>query len=452
MNLVTNILSLLSLAPRSNPELARPLRASQSTVSRAMRALERDQRVLRIGKTRGARYALRRNIATIGSHWPVYRIDEAGAVRELGNLEAVEPNSYYVTGGPARIQQLFEGIPYFVQDARPGGFLGRAVPAAHPELELPARVVDWTDEHFLIYLTRRGADMTGALVVGTEAMDRHLSGTHSPPAVPADSRASVYPLYATAAMAGAPPGPCAHGEHPKFTSSVTRGNQRVAVIVKFSPPRSTPTGQRWADLLRAEYLAHRVLEEYGIETCRSEILEYEDRVFLECERFDRAGAEGRRSVVSLSALDTWRYGKLDSWTACAGRLVLDGLLSAEDTDRIRLLDAFGALTANTDRHFGNITLFDDYDGAFRLAPVYDMLPMLFAPQNDQIVVRRFEPAAPTSAWLSVWSRARSLAETYWERLIAEPKLSREFRELCLQSLTALRALHSRSITAARDTA
>ena len=121
----------------------------------------------------------------------------------------------------------------------------------------------------------------------------------------------------------------------------------------------------------------------------------------------------------------------------------DRLLSASDVDQIRLLDAFGALIANTDRHFGNITLFDDYDGPFTLAPVYDMLPMLFAPQNEQIVPRAFEPPAPRSAWLSVWSRARSLAESYWKRLVEEPTLSEEFRELCGRSLESLRALLTR---------
>src|SRR5258708_31031429 len=42
--------------------------------------------------------------------------------------------------------------------ARPGGFLGRVVPNAYPDMEVPARVVDWTDEHFLVYLTRRRSE------------------------------------------------------------------------------------------------------------------------------------------------------------------------------------------------------------------------------------------------------------------------------------------------------
>jgi len=388
---------------------------------------------------------LHRDVGAIGSRWPLFRIDEEGVVHELGTLEAIERNGYYISAGPPRIQQLVDGIPYFLQDGRPGGFLGRSIPAAFPELSLPARVVDWTDEHVLVYLTQRAPDMTGALIVGVESMDRYLAGTQVAPLVRQDERTRAYPRYAALSMAGTPPGSCAQGEQTKFTARVEYNTRPVAVIVKFSPPQSTATGRRWSDLLRAEHLAHRVLNEHGVEACRSELLEYDERVFLQCERFDRVGVEGRRGTVSLFALDTSRYGQLDSWTAAAQRLVADRLLSAADADQLRWLDAFGALIANTDRHFGNITLFDDYAGPFTLAPVYDMLPMLFAPQNEQILPRVFEPPTPRSAWLSVWSRARSLAETYWKRLVDEPGLNEDFRELCVRSLEALRGSSTRGV-------
>lgn len=446
-HITESLLPMLRSGPRSTPELAQSVRTSEPTVLRALRALERDQRVLRIGKTKGARYALRRNVGAIGSRWPLYRVDESGIVHELGLLEALERDGYYVSAGPPRIQQLFEGIPYFLQDARPGGFLGRTVPGAFPELGLPDRVVDWTDEHVLVYLTQRAPDMTGAFIVGAESMDRYLAGTQAAPLVPQEARATEYPRYAALSMAGMPPGSSAQGDQPKFTARVEHDTQRVGVIVKFSPPQSTATGRRWGDLLRAEFMAHRMLSEYGIAACRSELLEYGERVFLQCQRFDRVSGEGRRSIVSLLALDASRYGQLDSWTAAADRLGADRLLVAADVDQIRLLDAFGALIANTDRHFGNITLFDDFDGPFTLAPVYDMLPMLFAPQNDQIVPRVFEPPAPRSAWLSVWSRARSLAESYWQRLVDEPTLSEEFRELCARSLESLCASPTRGAVA-----
>ncbi|MBS0419866.1 MAG: type II toxin-antitoxin system HipA family toxin YjjJ [Proteobacteria bacterium] len=444
------LLAKLRLGPRSTLELAQSLGASEPTVLRALRAMEREQRVVRLGKTKGARYALRRSVGAIGSRWPLFRVDARGAVQELGMLEALERDSYRVSAGPARMQPLVEGIPYFLQDGRPAGFLGRAIPRVFPELNLPDRVVDWNDEHALVYLARRAPDMPGALIVGAESMDRYLAGLQAAPLVSRNERVREYPRYAGLSMEGAPPGSSAQGEQPKFTARIEHNSQRIAVIVKFSPPLSTVTGRRWGDLLRAEYLAHRVLSEHGIAACRSELLQYDERVFLECERFDRVGAEGRRSTVSLFALDTSRYGQLDSWTAAAERLAADRLLSATDADQIRLLDAFGALIANTDRHFGNITLFDEYDGPFTLAPAYDMLPMLFAPQNEQIVPRVFEPPAPRSSWLPVWSRARALAETYWQRLAEEPTLSDEFRALCMRSLEALRALPIRGAIASGD--
>jgi hypothetical protein len=443
-----DLLALLRSGPRSAFELAQSLGISEPTALRALRVLGREQRVLRLGKTKGARYALRRDVDAIGSRWPLFRIDEGGAVHELGMLEALERDGYYASAGPPRIQQLFDGIPYFLQDGRPGGFLGRTVPGAFPELNLPGRVIDWTDEHVLVYLTQRAPDMTGALIVGAESMDMYLAGAQVAPLVPQDARASEYPRYAALSMAGTPPGSSAQGEQPKFTAAVQQNTDLVAVIVKFSPPQSTVTGRRWGDLLRAEFLAHRLLSEHGINACRSELLEYDERVFLQCERFDRVGGEGRRSIVSLFALDTSRYGQLDSWTAAAQRLAGDRLLSAADAEQIRLLDAFGALIANTDRHFGNITLFDDYSGPFTLAPVYDMLPRLFAPQNEQIVPRVFEPPAPRSAWLSVWSQARSLAESYWTRLVDEPRLSEDFRELCARCLESLRASSRRGAAVA----
>ena len=401
---------LLRSGPRSAPELVQALGSSPSTVLRAMRALERAQRVVRMGRTRGARYALRRNIATIGSQWPVYRVDERGGVQELGMLEAIERNGYYMTDGAPRLRGLFEGTPYYLQDARPSGFLGRAVPSAFPELELPPRVIDWTDEHFLIYLTRRCPDAVGSLIVGRESMDRHLSGAQAPPFVPETRRVTDYPIYARQAMAGSPPGSSAQGEHPKFTASVGRDERRVAVIVKFSPPRSTVIGQRWADLLTAEHRAHRLLDEYGIRACSSELLEYDDRVFLECERFDRSGAEGRRGVVSLFALDTSRYGRLDSWSESAERLLSDGLIEREDADRIRFLDAFGALIANTDRHFGNINLFDDY----RAPPTGRRLRHVTDALSRRKAIRSFPgsswrrppdpPGCPSGHVLSLWPR------------------------------------------------
>lgn len=107
---------------------------------------------------------------------------------------------------------------------------------------------------------------------------------------------------------------------------------------------------------------------------------------------------------------------------------------------IQLVSTIGGLIANTDRHFGNLAFYDHYNGHFELAPVYDMLPMLFASEHDQTVARTFQPPDPTSDTLRVWAGARARAEDYWRTLANDGRLSTEFRTIsdaCLRTLNAL---------------
>jgi hypothetical protein len=417
----------LRRGPAGGGELRRLLGVSQPTLSRAIRRLEDRGEVVRAGSTRGARYGLARPVVSLGSQWPLYRIDESGAPRLLGPLFAIAPDHYHVRGGPARMAAMSDGLPYYLQDARPAGFLGRAIPAAHPDLGLPPRVQDWSDDHVLAYLVRRGSENLGDLVLGTEALDRHLSGQQGPPLVDDSGRAAHYPGLADAAMRGEPAGSSAQGEHPKFAAHVRGPRGVVPVLVKFSPPRGTAVGDRWADLLVAEGLASEFLAAHGIASARSRLLEAGGRMFLESERFDRVGAAGRRGVVTLHAVDAELHGQLDRWAAAAVRLQRDGLLSAGDAACLALLDAFAELIGNTDRHFGNVSLFDEQQGPFTLAPVYDMLPMLFAPTDGQLVERRFAPGGARAETLEAWPRAHALALGYWERLSRDERLSTEFR-------------------------
>jgi DNA-binding transcriptional ArsR family regulator len=436
----------LARGPATAAELTRALGVSQPTVSRAMAALQREERIVRIGATRGARYGLARSVNRFGSRWPLFRIDESGRLLELGPLHALERDLYYVPAGPRRLRGITEGVPYFLQDARPAGFLGRTVPRAFPELGLPARIADWTDDHFLGYLTSRAPDNVGDLILGAGSAERYMARVHESRVVAAGERPARYPDLAASAMAGTPAGSSAQGEQPKFLVQLEDAGLRTHMLVKFSPPRGGEAGQRWADLLLAEHLAHELLARAGIPSCRSKWLLLGDRAYLEIERFDRIGPEGRRGAVSLYAVDLSRYGRLDSWSECARRLQLEGLLSAQHAERIRLLEVFAQLIANTDRHFGNITLFDRYEDPFELAPVYDMLPMLLAPQHDQLIERPYEPAPPTAASLSVWDAARPLAEQYWALLAGESRLSESFRSLCGRCLEKLRTLAVRGLS------
>lgn len=427
------ILRRLEEGIASSPELEQLTQKSQSTVARQLRSFLERRHVVRIGSRRGARYGLLRSVAGVGHSWPLRRVDERGAIESLGVLHALAADEYYLERTTERpdfaVAGVTQGLPYFLQDQRPAGFLGRAVPQRHPELGLPQRVTDWTDDHYLTYLTRRGGDTLGDLILGDESLDEYLALQRQRERVLLHRRERRYPELARSVMEGGLPGSSAHGEHPKFAALLDEQSAPRHVLVKFSPPLDTALGRRWSDLLIAEHVAHCVLRDAGVAACESQVFHFADRAFLEITRFDRRGAEGRVGVTSLFAIDTRWYGALDHWLAAALRLQADGRVTASIVEEVRLLSTFGDLIANTDRHFGNIAFYDRYDGTFALAPVYDMLPMLYAPEHGQLIERAFTPSFPSAQTLTTYARASELAQMYWRRIASDERISTQFRTL-----------------------
>jgi hypothetical protein len=91
-------------------------------------------------------------------------------------------------------------------------------------------------------------------------------------------------------------------------------------------------------------------------------------------------------------------------------------------------------------------LFDLREGPFELAPVYDMLPMLFAPSEGDVVERAFEPGGARSETLRAWPRARELALTYWNAIADDPRVTAGFRQRArdCRELVARASLRRRS--------
>ena len=436
-----SILRRLSAGTATSAELEQRLGLSQSSVSRALRDLIRQDQVIRIGTTRGSRYAQLRPVEGIGARWPLRRVDEHGKVHPAGTLHALAGTEYFLDAARAFAPGgLTQGLPYLLQDQRPAGFLGRAVPGRYPELALPQRVQDWSDDHYLRFLVQRGSDLVGDLILGDAALDEYLASIQRRSPLGAAERARAYPRFAGEAMEGGLPGSSAHGEHPKFTALLEDAAGPRHVIVKFSPTVTTPIGQRWSDLLTAEHLAHEVLRGAGVAAAHSRVERFSERTFLEVERFDRVGREGRAGVTSLYAIDSMLYGRLDNWIEGARRLERDRRIDAATLETVRLVATFGSLIANTDRHFGNLAMLDRYDGRFRLAPIYDMLPMLYAPQHDELAAREFEPPPPAADSLGVYGRARSLAQTYWSLCARDAGISAEFQRIAAANQRRLEAL------------
>lgn len=402
--------------------LAAHLGVSRPTLTRALAPLVRDGQVLSVGAARSTRYA------RVRAQWPVYRVGADGEVAEFGMLRALAAGQYH-------LRQLTDALPYFLRDQQPGGFLGRLVPLRQPELGLPTRVADWSDDHYLRWLTEAGADTVGDLVVGEAALNRCLAQRAA--VVQPAERLARYAKLADEVLAGGDPGPLLPGAHPKFSVALAQGGGVQHCLVKFSPQRATPLGQRWSDLLVAEHLAHVCLRRAGISACESQVLTGGARTYLEVRRFDRVGERGRRGVTSLRAIDAADYGRMDDWILAAQRLVRDGRLGDEDLRQVRFLSAFGALIGNTNRHFGNLAFFDDYQGPLRLAPAYDMAPTLFAPQDEELVAADFVAPSGSAATVAVWPAALQLAREYWRALSADLRLSGPFRRQCAQCLRAL---------------
>lgn len=407
-------------------ELAGMLGVSQSTVTRHVRAAQ--DRICSLGRARATRYALRRLVAGLGTQLPIRLIGEDGVPRSYGTLHLLENYRHWLerSEGPS---ELFAGLPPFVEDMRPQGYMGRNFPALHPELGLPGRVNDWTNDQRLIAVARRGDDCVGNLVIGDESFTRLLAAT------PESVERNLFPEMARRSHLGQP-GSSAAGEQPKF--AVYSSGRHV--LVKFATGEPNSVTRRWQDMLLCEREALRVVQDAGITAADADLFDIDTARFLQLDRFDRIGLKGRRGVLSLYALAAEHLGYMDNWTVAARDLHAQGLLDAEDARRMRWLDTFGQLIGNTDRHFGNLTFYVSDKGQLRLAPVYDMLPMIFAPQQSSVVDRAFTPGRPTADNHDVWADAARHAIEYWTRLGQIDQLDVELRTRCLQHGRAVKEL------------
>lgn len=419
--LMQSMLSILRAQgqPLRSAELQARLQVSQPTASRALAALVHSGQVVKLGQGRNQHYGVPRVVVGVGQQVPVAAIDVAGRVQPCGTLHALHGGGYWVEGDGLRAMlgagPYLDGLPWLIQDMRPQGFLGRSFAKQHLAQALGIDPRQWSDDDVLLAITQFGDDLPGNLIVGEAALQRHLAraGAGLPVATPDD-----YPALAQAALQGAVPGSSAGGEQPKFCCLDAQGR---SWIVKFSAADDNPVAQRVRTLLRCEHVALQTLRQAGQPAAHTEWHEVQGRVFLAVERFDRSApaqvgqTPGRVGMVSLESFNAEFIGTVDQWAKTAQRLHSQGLLSAEDARRLTLWDAYGQLIANTDRHYGNVSLL--WNGKrWALAPCYDMLPMRFMPIQGEVPQWAWDMAAvqPTSAVLPVWEEAKALAQQFWD--------------------------------------
>lgn len=418
----------------TSAELQALLGVSQPTVSRALAPLIQAGQVQKVGAARSQRYLLPRTVPGVGNEVLVMHIDPQGRPSPFARMVPLEGGAFWVDEVDGE-HRRHDGLPWFLDDMRPQGFMGRTFAHAHPELQLGHDPRHWSDDDVLRAMTLYGDDLPGNLIMGEAAFQRF----HTLPARASRvASAADYPQLAEQAMRGTHPGSSAGGEQPKFCG-ITAGRH---VIVKFSPAGDAPTDQRMRDLLVCEHLALHTLAQAGLPAARTQLFLGAGRVFLESERFDRTPLSGddplslggRIGMVSLQVYNAEYVGEIDNWAATANRMAARNLLTQADARTLRLLEAYGQLIANTDRHYGNISLVLKGDD-WALSPTYDMLPMLYAPVGGELVPRDFagRPLQPTAATLGEWAEAQTLARAFWQAAAADERVSAGFRAIAAEN-------------------
>lgn len=439
MPIDTDLRDLLERTPlASSREIQTALEVSQATVSRLVRRA--GSAVVRVGRGPATRYALGGPALGADRELRLFAVNDAGDVAEIASLrglsggrhlvEPLEPSPWLLgTGGNG----VYPSIPYFLEELRPSGFVGRQVGRKlAAEWGIAENPRHWGRADLGRYLRERGDDLPGNLVVGDASAERLAPGSEPTAMVARDE----YPELAGRALRGEVPGSSAAGEQPKF---VVFTEDAGHVIVKFaSPSGRSPETRRWADLLRAEAHAGQVLQERGIPAADSVLLEIGDRVFLESRRFDRLGRHGRRGAISLEMVDAEFVGEGQRWTRVAAELRERGLLSAEHARTVAWLEAFGRWIGNTDMHLGNVALRPTSDG-FELLPAYDMLPMMLAPQRGEMLEPDLHPPIRTADNRDHWRAIADAAADFWSRFAADPGVSGNVRRHARQFETRCRA-------------
>lgn len=420
----------LADGPLSARQLADSVGISQPTVSRALGEL--GDEVLRFGAARSIQYALRDERRGLPD-MVVCRVDTEGRILRLGVLSPVRPDGFVMRqdDGTALYSA---GLPWWLLDMRPQGYLGRAFAARYgAALGLPAHLDEWNDSHALRALLAHGYDAVGNLLLGEVARERFLSAALPEPITLAE-KAAAYAKLAAEAARGEAPGSSAGGEQPKFAAYAETPEGSRHVIVKFSEAEDGPVSERWRDLLLAEHLALTTLREAGVAAATTRVMDFAGQRFLEVERFDRVGPLGRRALFSLAALDAEFVGLGSGWVRIAGRLAEERRIAAASVPGTALLWAYGGLIGNTDMHPGNLSFLADHGRPYGLAPAYDMTPMAFRPRSggglpDDLAALVIDANVDNATW----RRAEVLARDFLARLEAATGFSARFAP-CIAAL------------------
>ncbi|MDO5675291.1 MAG: type II toxin-antitoxin system HipA family toxin YjjJ [bacterium] len=406
---------------------------SQPAVSRKLRAM--GDKIIKVQSGRTPRYALARNAFGGSDRQPLAMVDAYGNTVLAAWIRPLVHGGFFVeaaTGTPPVLlgidqNGLFEGLPYFLQDLAPQGFIGRKIAEeiAKQNIAFPRDPRLWNADHIGRYLISNGDDLPGNFKFGEQTL---LRLRRKPEAATEED----YPKLADQVMKGYVPGSSAGGEQPKFTTYCT--TRAAHVIVKFTHQDANEVTDRWRDILITEYHATEAIHDKDFPASETRLLEMEGRLFLESQRFDRSGEYGRMSMVSLKSIDDEFVGIGSGWPAVMEALLQKNLVSWQHVYDANCLFLFGQLINNTDMHLENLSLAIE-GGVFRLLPVYDMCSMGFAPlPGGNVPPYAFIPVMGTLNGISKETEqvVMAMAKDFWDRVARDERISLGFKRF-LQS-------------------
>ncbi len=431
------IRQLLSSRAHSSRDLIAGLNVSQPTLSRLINSMQNE--IVVMGKGRSTCYGLPRDIHDKPGRFPVYMIDPRGDARLYGHLTALQGNQYWweETEGNG---ELFNNLPWFLLDLQLSGFGARSFAYRRSELlKLPRKQSDWSEEDMLYATSKCGEDRIGNLLIGEDSLARYFElAREMPAAIELESRKWKYPQLAQKTLAGEMDSAQIGGEQPKFAVCVDDQDAPCHMIIKFSPAVESNEAQRYADLLVCEHLALEAVRLSGFSAARSRLVIAGNQAFLGLKRFDRRGALGRLPMISLRALHARLQAPCDNWIDAAIRLEQAELISPADARKLRWLSLFSDLIANTNQHFGNISLIPHHGDSYLLAPGYGVRPTLYEPIAGEIPVRLFTPPSIRNEVAADLPSALDAAILFWKSAAVDERISSEFRQICYENCELLK--------------
>lgn len=200
----------LRAGPQSAKYLMGKLKVSQPTISRMLTTLAEELTLLRDGRT--VLYALKDESRGMADT-PVYQVDAQGKLSTWGMLISVHPEGFVMqqTDGVA---MYHEGLPWWLLDALPQGFVGQTYAQTHGKaMGLPAKLAKWQPLHHWQALCAHHLDGLGHVLLGDEARSYFLN--HWPTKPIAASQVIAHYAHSAAASSqtdvATPPHPCVCG-------------------------------------------------------------------------------------------------------------------------------------------------------------------------------------------------------------------------------------------------